>query len=349
MDMPESIFFRVDASNEVGMGHARRCLVIAQEILEQFQGKVVFLSNTLPPSFEKEILSLGIEVIYKNNPGQSEVEFISNATIENEINVLIIDSYDTIFYKPGFQKAIINDFNRLAYIAFDSEPYYYAHILHNQNPLSKVQHFRTEPYTQCLFGLQNLILDRKFRDLASSVRPVEENNELRTCLLTFGGSDPNNLTIKVLEAIESMNFHFETCKVVIGAMYNHTESLKKFINSSTLNIKLFQDIDNMQELMFSCDVAFVSGGTTNWELGALNKPFIVFPAGKREFESADFLNQRGLAQLVKGPLALNTEQLGNRINQLLKNDIQSMAASLKKKINIDGVTNLVSELLSSCK
>ncbi|MDR8393495.1 UDP-2,4-diacetamido-2,4,6-trideoxy-beta-L-altropyranose hydrolase [Aliifodinibius sp. S!AR15-10] len=347
MDIPESVFFRVDASNDVGMGHARRCLVIAKEVMEQYQGKVIFLSNQLPASFEKEILSLGIEVIYKDYPGQSEVEFISNATVEKEINVIVIDSYDNIFYKPGFQKAIINDFNRLAYITFDSEPHYYAHVLHNQNPLSHVQHYRTESYTKCLFGLQNLILDRKFRDVATSIQPVDENKDLRTCLLTFGGSDPNNLTVKVLEAIESMNFQFETCKVVIGAMYNHTESLKRFINSSTLHIKLFQDVDNMQELMCSCDVAFVSGGTTNWELGALNKPFIVFPAGKREYQSANFLNQRGLAQLVEDPLSLNTEQLGTRINQLLKNDIRSMAASLKKKINIDGVTNLVRELLSS--
>lgn len=349
MDIPGSIFFRVDASNEVGMGHARRCLVIAREILEQFQGRVVFLSNTLPTSFEKEIMSLGIDVIYKDYPSQSEVEFISNASVEKERNVLLIDSYNAIFYKPEFQKTIINVFDRLAYIAFDTEPHYYGHILHNQNPLSKVRHFRTEPYTRCLFGLENLILDRKFRDLATSVRPGKENNGLRTCLLTFGGSDPNNLTTKVLKAIEGINFQFETCIVVIGAMYDHTKSLKKFINSSTLPIKLFQDVDNMQELMCSCDVAFVSGGTTNWELGALNKPFIVFPAGKREYQSADFLNQSGLAQLVKDPLSLNAEQLGNRINQLLKNDIQSMAASLKEKINIDGVSNLVRELLSSFK
>ena len=340
----DSIFFRVDAHVGIGMGHAKRCFIIARELLKSFNGKIYFLATDLPNSFQEEIKSYGIDIIFNFQKQKTELEFISYAVANKGNTALIIDSYEPVFYEENFQKEIYKKLTKLAYIVFDKEVHYYAHLLHNQNPLSLSLNFSVEPYTKCLFGLQNLILDEGFRQIAKDTSTNYSNTKGLVALLTFGGSDPNNLTLKTLGALSLINEKFEKIIVVIGGMYQNEKALMNFITHKRMNIEVHKDTDKMHKLILNSNIAFVSGGITTWELGALGVPVIILPAGNKEYASAKNLHNFGLAQLIENPLELSNSDLANTITDYIGKDLKKISSDLKREINIDGVENFVSAL-----
>lgn len=340
----DSIFFRVDATVEMGMGHAKRCMILAREILKSYHGKIYFLTTELPEGFKDEIRSSGIDIITRSNKNQSESEFIISNIDNKECSALIIDSYLSTFYEETFQKKLLNSLCRLVYIAFDNKYHYYAHILHNQNPLSLACDYRTEPYTKRLFGLQYLILNEEIRTLAKQDRSNYTKTEPFVALLSFGGSDPGNLTLKALESLSLVKNRFKKYIVVIGGMNPHETSITNYISSSEMDIELNRNVSKMHKLMLTCDIAFTSGGITTWELGALGKPVIILPTGEREYASAKFLNDLSLVKLIEQPLALSSNELAVKIDNLTGSDLWSMAVALKNKININGVESFVKSL-----
>ncbi len=281
-----------------------------------------------------------------NDGNLPEVEFISRELEGKGRSALVVDSYQPIFYDETFQRDLLKVVEKVAYIVFDNNVHYYTHILHDQNPLSLALEWSTEPYTKRLFGLQNLILDEKFRATAKEAHTfmVEAKNAF-TALLTFGGSDPNNFTLKVLEALDLISKKFEKVIVVIGAMYPFEEELNKFIDKTSLNIELHKNTKRMHALMLSSNLAFTSGGITTWELGSLGVPVIVLPAGEKESASARNLHELGWAQLIEDPKSMACSGLADRITKCISKDLRGISEKLQEAINVDGIGNFVSALL----
>jgi spore coat polysaccharide biosynthesis predicted glycosyltransferase SpsG len=111
-------------------------------------------------------------------------------------------------------------------------------------------------------------------------------------LITFGGTDPNNLTHKVVRAI------YEYCSenniqitVINGFGYMHYETLKEFEKVSVL-----KDVKNISDYMTKADICFSSAGRTTYELALLGVPTIVLAQNDREmthffcYESNGFKN-----------------------------------------------------------
>jgi spore coat polysaccharide biosynthesis predicted glycosyltransferase SpsG len=49
--------------------------------------------------------------------------------------------------------------------------------------------------------------------------------EVKTILITFGGTDPNNLTLRTLKAMEKLNLKDVFINVILGLGYNQKEEL----------------------------------------------------------------------------------------------------------------------------
>ena len=343
--IPDSIFFRVDANVNIGMGHARRCLIIAKEIKKNSEiTDVFFISKSLPESFQNELKQNDIRIIYYSAPNIGELAFITKAiTIKNK-PALIIDSYQKDFYNENFQKEILTKVSKLVYIVLDNKCHYYAHILHNQNPLALTMQYETESYTKKLFGLKYLIIDEEFRRISKTSTPQNIKKQNNIALITFGGSDPYNLTIKTIKALDRIKSKFKKVIVVVGEMYPFGEDLKKTINSSSLNIELYKNTHEIQKLMLLCNVAFIPGGITTWELGALGIPVIILPFGEKVRAVARLLDSLNFAQYVEDPLNLTDTVLSEKIEELMKNSMYEHAKALKAEIDVDGIQYFVSSL-----
>lgn len=170
------------------------------------------------------------------------------------------------------------------------------------------------------------------------------SNDVKTVLLTFGGVDPNNLTLKTLESI------YDFCitsnikiKVILGLGYQELDSLKKFEN-----IEVKRNVSNMALEMLNADVCFTSAGRTTYELALVGTPSIVMAQNDREMTHffADEVN--GFVSLGMG-VDTSNEQILEELKVLVEDSSKRNFMFKKMKNNkIKEGKRKVIQLLKNC-
>ncbi|CDM90908.1 PseG/SpsG family protein [Xenorhabdus bovienii] len=123
------------------------------------------------------------------------------------------------------------------------------------------------------------------RDEFISSERIKINYSVRKILLSFGGEDPNNLTLRFLKLLTKyMPMEDVTIIVITGPAYSFKEELINFLsNRKHRNIEWIHNIkSNISKYMLASDIAIVSNGRTVYELAALGIPSISISSNERE-------------------------------------------------------------------
>jgi len=128
----------------------------------------------------------------------------------------------------------------------------------------------------------------------------------------MGGSDRDNVTLKVIQALFLIFDSSQLCLekfdppqpplvrgelevvVIVGGSNPHFDSLKTYCDTLLLNITLKQNVEDMPKLMAWADMAICAGGSTNWELAFMGLPAIIITIADNQREIAQNLAQMGL-------------------------------------------------------
>lgn len=333
------IFIRADGGKSIGMGHVMRMLVLASQLKKR--NEIIFLCI----NDKSDKYDAGIEKI--RNSYFEVIEIENNNIIENIIkiqnkhnaDVLISDTYEVDeeyfnILKPYFKlTGYVDDVNK-CYMNVD--------FIINQNiNAKKIDYSKTTKENTNLFlGLDYCMLREEFK---IAYKEKETKESVEDILLTVGGMDDDNNTMKILNNIKVLK---QKIHVVLGNAFNKEviNEIYKF-SKEYKNIYLYENA-NMSELMKKCDIAISACGSTIYELCAMNVPSVGIII-------AD--NQRAVAKLMKEEkLILDTvsiEQLeGNRILELVKLliDDNILRKEIKNHssriINLYGVEKLVENI-----
>jgi spore coat polysaccharide biosynthesis predicted glycosyltransferase SpsG len=140
--------------------------------------------------------------------------------------------------------------------------------------------------TQFLLGPRYALLRKEFlnarihSEVAATARRV---------LITMGGGDEHNVTLQASEALQGIRDTELDVTVVVGASYQHRESLQAAIERSPQPTKLLSNVQNMPELMAQADLAITAGGGTCYELAFMGVPmFLITTAKNHERAVATF-------------------------------------------------------------
>ena len=111
----------------------------------------------------------------------------------------------------------------------------------------------------------------------------------------MGGSDPENLTARVIEALGSAGLEDLVATVVIGGSNPNFATLQTLAGRSGQNITLRKDVSNMAEPMAAADVAISAGGSTCWELCLLGLPMLLIDVADNQTKLVKEFDRRGCA------------------------------------------------------
>ena len=171
--------------------------------------------------------------------------------------------------------------------------HYYADIVLNQNLHAEQMHYPCEPYTYLLLGTQYVLLRREFLAWKDWKRDIPE--VARRVLVTMGGGDPKNHTLKVIQALQKVGLAGLEATVVVGAGNPHIEALERTVNQSSFPIHIVHDANNMPELMAWADVAVSAAGSTVWELMFMGVPVFLTTLSRNQEAIARALLEEGAA------------------------------------------------------
>ncbi len=162
----------------------------------------------------------------------------------------------------------------------------------NQNIRAEELHYSCEPYTQLLLGTKYALLRREFRKWQSLNRHVPE--VACKVLVTLGGGDPDNVTLKVIQALQQLELPDLEARVVVGPTNAHLESLRQEVERSTGNIQLLTAVTHMPDLMAWADIAVSAGGSTCWEMAFMGLPTVILVLAHNQNRTAEELDKAGV-------------------------------------------------------
>ncbi len=317
------ILFVTSANPEIGMGHIHRCITLANNFIGHTRDFLIF--NT----FDK-----GKSLLKENNYSYIEINDITQIGLYiDQYDIIINDFLDTSNdYMGIFSNKFTVNFEDLGEGA-DKANIVFNALYELSNPKGNHR-----------FGWKYFILDDKI--LIKT--PNAFNEEVRQILITFGGIDQNNLTLKTLRALEGLNHSNIKIKVILGPGYAHKKDLDNFLENSNLDCRVLSEVKDMGKEMQNIDLAITSNGRTVYELAAMNIPTISISQNDRETMHLFSRYSKGVSYLG---ISCNVDEdfLSYRIKELIENKEEryKMYKSLSNTNIRKGIKRVKDDIINS--
>lgn len=343
MTEKKSFIIRADANSAIGTGHVMRCLALAQAWQDN-GGTVTFLMAPCSPSLEQRICSEGMNILSITEQSGSDEDATITAEIAKKIESswVVVDGYQ---FGADYQK-ILKEYNcRILFIDdYGHADHYYADIVLNQNIYADMSFYKKyEPYTRFLLGTKFVLLRREFLNCAGYHRKIPDI--ARKVLVTFGGGDPDNITLKIIEALKKIEIDGLEVIAVVGGVSQSYETLKQSVKNN-LGFSIRKNVTNMPELMIWADVAISAGGSTCWELAFTGLPDFIITLAKNQELIASELSKQGVSITLGRPGEITDLSLITAISELIYSpDIRyQMSQNGKRIVDGNGTHRIISAL-----
>lgn len=315
------VVFVVTGNKKVGLGHVYRTLLLANDIVNH---KVTFIVDDDSDMAFNKIQTNNYDVKIQKSPK------LIDDIIKINPDIIINDILDT--QKDYIEKLKKLDFKIINFEDLGEGSRYADVVINAIYPEKKV--FKNHFFGHKYFVLRDEFLFSKRKKINKSVKSI---------LITFGGVDPNNYTLKVLKSIYdlciSKNIKID---IITGYGYDNYQSLKDF-----KLVSIHKNISNISDFMFEADIIFTSAGRTVYEIASIGTPAIVLAQNERELthffasEEFGFINL-GLGYEVENSKIINVflELISSKSNRLYMNE-------LMKKHNLTNGRKLVNQIIQN--
>jgi folate-dependent phosphoribosylglycinamide formyltransferase PurN len=204
----------------------------------------------------------------------------------------------------------------------------------NQNLCAEQLPYACEPDTRLLLGTRYVLLRREFLIWNKQHRVIPKI--ARRVLVTLGGGDPENNTLKVIRALQEVDIPDLEITVVVGASNAHTDVLEEAVKQSCIPIRLWRDVKNMPELMAAADMAVSGGGSTAWELLFMGTPSLFMIVAENQRRIAEPIGSQRVGRNLGQAEDVSAESLAEAITTLAQ-DVNSRAEiNQKARQVVDG-------------
>ena len=342
--MPGQIIIRADAAPLIGAGHLMRCLALAQA-LRTAGYSVTFIAHCQNKSLYQRLLDGGFQVIPLKYYHPAPVDWQTTSEVLQSFQDpwLVLDGYH---FDSAYQRQIKDGGHRL--LVIDDMAHldrYYADIVVNQNLNAQRLDYAAEPFTRFLLGSRYALLRPEFLnwlDCKRRIPPVAQK-----VLITLGGGDDQNQTLRVIRALQNMQIDGLEAAVVVGPANPHLTALKSEADQSQFPIRLAYNAANMPELMGWADLAISAGGSTCWELAFMGVPTLAIILADNQQAIAEGLEEEGVAVNLGGYGHLSNEIIARKLIEIANaaNTRAQMSQRGRKLIDGQGTARVLKDLL----
>ncbi len=322
----KKVVIHANGGKQIGMGHIMRTSVLGKKLREH------------------------VEVIYTCQKGQAEgisylqkegfpVEIYEAAYVMSTIGkinpaLVITDSYaiDETYFKEikacAKKTMFFDDLNQF--------PFYDTDIILNQNIGAEKIKYNARENCKLLLGAHYVLLRDEFKsnrgNLASNC----------TILVTTGGSNPNQITQKILNIVKETNYHYE---VVVGQAFSK-EDQSEIHNLASRNMKV-HITPKMADVMNGCRMAISACGSTVYELSALGIPTIGIITADNQLLAAQEMEQAGIMINTGSANQRTKQKLLDAIELLMLNRpfFDEMSEKQKSTVHLHGDLEVVKEIM----
>ena len=291
-----------------------RCLALGQA-WKDAGGKTILITACKNDNFLERLREedFFIHSIPEPYPEKSDWNHTRNI-INNYPNAwIVLDGYhfDSTFQKwikeTNHQLLVIDDMAHLNH--------YHSDIILNQNLHANKLDYNCESNSKLLLGTKYVLLRREFLKWRGWKRRNPE--AASKILVTLGGSDPDNVTLKVIKALQQAKASGLEALIIAGGNNPHYDKLQSAIRNLKCSFRLERNVTNIPELMAWSDVAISAGGITVWESAFMGLPSIILILFANQHPIAEELDKAGMAVNLRWHKDISTEDIAQVLLKLL--------------------------------
>jgi len=284
------IVFRADGSDIIGLGHVVRCISLIQILSDEFECLLICRRPT-------DVLIKLAEPwckVYALHQETSDNEEVEIAKYLQKTDILVLDGYN---FTPEYQLEVSKYVKYVVVIDDISSQDFYADVIINHGSTQYLKPYRSKPETRVFSGFSYLIARREFLEAARRKRKVKDVNTIFICM---GGSDPFNITPKVLQASIECDFITHII-IVIGALNKEKECLERIIRSNPeKKIELIVNADaiSMVEFINKSQIAMSTASSVALEICCVKSALICGTVIENQFSIHQQLIDSGCCKSV---------------------------------------------------
>jgi UDP-2,4-diacetamido-2,4,6-trideoxy-beta-L-altropyranose hydrolase len=345
------LIIRSDAFTTIGTGHIMRCIALAQAWQDQ-GGDVTFLSHCDSEALRQRIIDEGFDFIPIEKPHPDPYDLNHTLEILGQFKIqnskfktwVIIDGYH---FTSEYQKAV-RDYGYRLLVVDDMahREHYHADILLNQNIHASSLHYSCDRDTVKLLGCEYVLLRREFLKYKDWKREIPE--KAKKILVTMGGSDPDNVTLKVITAIKRLDDPDLEIKVIVGSSNPHVLDIKNAMLHAPCSMLCIENVTNMPELMAWADMAVSAGGSTCWEIAFMSLPSLIITVADNQAGIAEGLGKAGAGINLGWRENISAKQCTQTLKVMLidKNKRSCLSEQEQRLVNGKGKQKIIRAMLA---
>ncbi len=357
-----NIAIRVDASAAIGTGHLVRCRTLGRALRQQ--GATVrficrahpghgiyalreegFAVTALPPAETSKTESAGEDYARWLGVPQARDADETIAALEGRPDWLVVDHYGL---DADWERRLRPHVGRLFAIDDLANRDHHCDALldQNYNPNAEARYAARLPAEATrLLGPRYALLGPEYGQNRSE--GTAHSGRIDRLLVFFGGTDPDNLSGRALEALRHPAFANVTIDVVVGPNNPHREALAKQA-ATRPGLILHAPRPHLADLMAAADLAIGAGGATTWERCFLGLPSLVVSIAENQRPACRALAAQGLIAYAGHHDQVTVERLQAALSVLVAEPerLRRMAEAGRELVDGQGVERIVGALLS---
>lgn len=214
MENKRKIFFRADAGAEIGYGHFIRTLALADMLRKDFD--CTFFTQT-PSEYQQSEAEKVCPLVALPSDDSKFEQFLHYLTGDE---IVVLDNY---FYTSEYQKQIKAKGCKLVCIDDMHDKHFYADVVIN-HCIKDFSVYSIEIYTRLFVGREWALLRKPFLSNTGDIK-----RDSKHWVISFGGSDPQNLTLMYVRLLCSM---IPECQIslLIGDGYLYWDTVEQMEN-----------------------------------------------------------------------------------------------------------------------
>ncbi len=331
----QTLLIRADANVAIGTGHVMRCLALAQA-WQDAGGEAAFAMAQTSPALSARLHSENMRTALLQSAPASLDDANETARLTREMGASWIvadgygfdERYQERLKRFGLNVLLVDDYSHAAD--------YTADLVLNQNAYASASLYPSRSvHTRLLLGPRYALLRREFhseRGFQRTFPPVASK-----ILVTMGGSDPQNVTLRVIEALALIDVADLEAVIIAGGTNPHADSLREAAGRSRKNIRLLCDVENMPEWLKWADVAVSAAGSTSWEICFLDLPALLIDFAPNQTPVARELHRLGAAVHLGNAETAVPETIASALRSLMMSAEERTSMSRQASALVDGL------------
>ena len=338
------VFFRADASDDIGFGHVMRTYALAKIL--QLRGHVVgFLTAQLPPHLSCLLVDGGFNVVTLSATHDAEEALTK---IEIHADWLVVDHYELDI---AWERRLRTKCRRILVIEDQPNRAHDCDLLLDQNLSTQTENDYLDlipAHARCLLGPQWALLRPAFLAARNFSLARRISPSLEKILIFMGGGSVEPDVLVALEGVLESRWKFERVDIVLGQSPLPHSLLARRL-SEVPHAQLHTQTPDMANLMAKSDLAITAGGSVSWEKCCLGLPSIVTTLAANQKSILLALNAVGAVKAVRTAGVVTSSCYAHVLDGLDTDSLSNMSKIAARLCSGHGAELVADELISEAE